>query len=375
MKISVVFGTRPELIKLAPVIAALRSEGVSVELLSTGQHDEMLSQMLDYFKLEPDLDLRLMEPGQSPASVVGKGLEALAKELATRNSEMVVVQGDTGSTLAGAMAGFYQKIPVAHVEAGLRTGDLSQPFPEEGNRKLVDQISSLHFAATQLNKKNLLREGVCGESIRVTGNTAIDAILSVAKRFTEGEGFPEELGTASDYFQSEGPRILVTAHRRENFGEGMNSIVASLKSLLELRPNLNILIPVHPNPQAKSKLAVFEQVKGVFLVPPLSYPAMCYAIMKSDFLLSDSGGLQEEAPSLDKPVLVLREKTERIEGVEAGCARLIGTNSELIIKNSLELIDNPQELEKMGAVDNPYGDGQASQRIARTITEILGQNS
>ncbi len=372
MKISVVFGTRPELIKLAPVVAALRSEGANVELLSTGQHDQMLRQMLDYFKLEPDLDLKLMEPGQSPASVVGKGLVALGKELANINPAMVVVQGDTGSTLAGALAGFYQGVPVAHVEAGLRTGDLSQPFPEEGNRKLVDQISSLHFAATELNKKNLLREGVSEEKIIVTGNTAIDAILSVAKRFREDDKIPVELDSASNYFESRGHKILVTAHRRENFGEGMKSIVSALKSLIELRPTLNILIPVHPNPEARNKLAVLEEVQGVYLVPPLSYPAMCYSIMKSDLLLTDSGGLQEEAPSLDKPVLVLREKTERIEGVEAGCARLIGTNSDLIVKNTLELIDSPHELERMGAVDNPYGDGLASKRIAQTIVHNLG---
>jgi len=376
MKVSVVFGTRPELIKLASVITGLRTAGLEVELISTGQHDEMLRQMLDHFQLEPDFNLGLMEPGQGPGDLVGKGLVELGKILGPGKSDLVVVQGDTGSTLAGALAGFYSRIPVAHVEAGLRTGDLAQPFPEEGNRKLVDQISTLHFAATGENRKNLLSEGVKEDSVFVTGNTAIDAILSAEKKLKFAEKIPSELESCEGYFLGDGPRVLVTVHRRESFGDGIDSIISGLKQLAQQRPQTKILLPVHPNPAVNEPIREkLEGVKGVWLCEPLTYLGICYALMNSSFVLTDSGGLQEEAPSLDKPVLVLREKTERAEGVTAGCSRVIGTESDSIVSSCLELIDQPQLIAKMAAVENPYGDGLAGERVTQSISKFLDKGA
>ena len=365
----VIFGTRPEAIKLCPLVHALRAREpeVRVRVCVTAQHREMLDQVLAAFDVKPDHDLDLMRPNQTPAEASARMLTGLDPILAREKPALVVVQGDTTTTLFGALSAFYRRVPVAHVEAGLRTHDLSQPFPEELNRVLTGRIATLHFAATEGAAANLRREGVDPAAITVTGNTGIDAVLHVRDGLEsgrlKGREWPELDGP--------GKMILVTAHRRESFGEGFERICEAVLRLSE-RAGVRIVFPVHPNPNVRGP--VERRLRGranIVLVEPLDYVPFVDLMRRAFLIVTDSGGIQEEAPSLGKPVLVLREKTERPEAVEAGTVRLVGTDVERIVSEAERLIGDERMYEAMSAVHNPYGDGRASVRIAGVICSFL----
>jgi UDP-N-acetylglucosamine 2-epimerase (non-hydrolysing) len=363
-----IFGTRPEAIKLSPLLLKLRSlpELYSTKVCVTGQHRGMLDQVLAAFNVTPDYDLDIMTPGQSLLQSSARILQALERPLAESAADLAVVQGDTTTTLFGALAAFYRGVPVAHVEAGLRTGDLQQPFPEELNRVLTSRITALHFAATPAAAENLRREGI-SERVWVTGNTGIDAVLHVRDRLEQGQ-----LAPAAQNFGRPGQRlILVTAHRRESFGDGFTRICQALESIAD-RQDAHIVYPVHPNPQVRD--AVYARLgshPNIALTEPMDYVPFVDLMRRAHLILTDSGGIQEEAPSLGKPVLVLREKTERPEAVEAGTVKLVGTDVNRIVHETANLLDHPEEYQRMSRIHNPYGDGQASQRIEAVLrTEI-----
>jgi UDP-N-acetylglucosamine 2-epimerase (non-hydrolysing) len=361
-----VFGTRPEAIKLAPLILQLakRRDEFEIKICVTAQHRDMLDQVLNVFGLKPDYDLNAMTPGQSLPDVTARILANLEPVIAAAKPHFIIVQGDTTSTLCGALAGFYAQVPVGHVEAGLRTGDFKQPFPEEMNRVLVSRLCSLHFAATTKAKDNLLRENVDPESIHVTGNTGIDAVLFVRDRLLDGT-LPSQSWPFLDPQQK---LILVTAHRRESFGAGFEQICAALLRISEL-PGIQLVIPVHPNPNASGPIRRnLGNRRNVFLVDPLDYLSFVDMMRRAYLLITDSGGIQEEAPSLGKPVLVLRAKTERPEAVEAGTATLVGTDTKKIVGAAEELLLDADEYGRRARIHNPYGDGKASPRIADILS-------
>jgi UDP-N-acetylglucosamine 2-epimerase (non-hydrolysing) len=351
LKALFVFGTRPEAIKLAPVVRCLREDArFETRVVVTGQHREMLDQVLEAFSIEPDYDLNVMRAGQTLTESAARILEALEPVLGRERPDCAIVQGDTTTTFCGALAAFYQSIPVAHVEAGMRTGDVRQPFPEEMNRVLTARLAALHFAATESGAENLRREGVQEGNIFVTGNTGIDAVLSVR------DALPAVVEEAKK-------TILVTAHRRESFGEGFIQICRALKRLAE-RGDVEIVYPVHPNPSVRA--VVNEQLRdvpNVRLMEAVGYIGFVDLMRRAHILLTDSGGVQEEGPSLGKPVLVMREKTERPEAVEAGTARLTGTDEDRIVAEAAWLLDYPEEYARRARIHNPYGDGRASARI------------
>lgn len=360
MKVLSIFGTRPEAIKMAPVVKQLgkHPDQFTSVVCVTAQHRQMLDQVLSLFDIRPDYDLNIMKPDQTLAQITAGALTELDAVLRAEKPDWVLTQGDTTTAMVGALAAFYHRIRVGHVEAGLRTWDKFQPFPEEINRKIADAVCDLHFAPTAASRDNLLREGVDASGIVVTGNTVIDALLDVAGR---------------DYDWREGelaqvPRdkrlILVTAHRRENFGEPLLEICAALKEIATNYSDVHLVYPVHLNPNVRN--AVFEQLSGVeriSLLPPLEYLPLVQLMKASHLALTDSGGLQEEAPGLGKPVLVLREVTERPEGVEAGTVKLVGANRRRIVEETARLLDDRTEYERMSRAINPYGDGHASERI------------
>jgi UDP-N-acetylglucosamine 2-epimerase (non-hydrolysing) len=352
LKVLFVFGTRPEAIKLAPVIRCLRGDPrFYVRVIVTAQHRGMLDQVLAAFSITPDHDLNIMQPGQTLGHTASRIIAALEPVLEAEHPDWVIVQGDTTTTFCGALAAFYKNIRVAHVEAGLRTGDVRQPFPEEMNRVLTSRLASLHFAATEAAAENLRREGVDAKTIFVTGNTGIDAVLAV------GNSLPTFVDDTKK------KTILVTAHRRESFGEGFVHICAALRRLAS-RDDVEIVYPVHPNPNVQT--VVRERLGGVpniSLIEPLEYVAFVDLMRRAYFLLTDSGGVQEEGPSLGKPVLVMREKTERPEAVEAGTARLTGTDEDRIVAEASLLLDDAAEYARRARIHNPYGDGRASERI------------
>jgi UDP-N-acetylglucosamine 2-epimerase (non-hydrolysing) len=355
-----IFGTRPEAIKLCPLLLHLRDfpELYSVQVCATAQHRGMLDQVLAAFGITPDYDLNVMTPGQSLFQSTARILQALEQPFAESKPHLAVVQGDTTTTLCGALAAFYSGIPLAHVEAGLRTGDLQQPFPEELNRVLTTRMSTLHFAATAAAAENLRREGV-SERVWVTGNTGIDAVLHVRDRLESGE-----LSTSASKFDRSGKRlILVTAHRRESFGQGFKQICQALEALAD-RGDVHVVYPVHPNPNVRD--SVYERLcshPDITLTEPLDYVPFVDLMRRACLILTDSGGIQEEAPSLGKPVLVLREKTERPEAVDAGTVKLVGADAARIVRETAVLLDCPEEYERRSRIHNPYGDGHASQRI------------
>jgi UDP-N-acetylglucosamine 2-epimerase (non-hydrolysing) len=371
-KILFIFGTRPEAIKLCPVLLYLRSQPqFDVRVCVTAQHRLLLDQVLNAFNVAPDYDLALMLPNQTLAQSTTRILAGLEPVLSEERPHMVLVQGDTTTTFCGALAAFYRKIPVGHVEAGLRTGDLWQPFPEEMNRVLTSHLTSLHFAATEGAAMNLRREGVDPHRITITGNSGIDAVLYVKNGLEQG-GLQ-----APPWPQLDSSRklILVTAHRRESFGEGFERICSALAGLAK-RPDVQIVYPVHPNPNVQEpvnrRLAGLE---NIFLIQPLAYVPFVDLMRRAHVLLTDSGGIQEEGPSLGKPILVMREKTARPEAVAAGTVRLVGTDPGRITGETVRLLDDPQEYDAMARVHNPYGDGHASERISGVILSFLGQNS
>jgi UDP-N-acetylglucosamine 2-epimerase (non-hydrolysing) len=333
----------------------------------TAQHRAMLDQVLECFNVGTDFDLDLMTPGQTLSQITARALAALDPILAAGNFDMVVVQGDTTSTLAGAMAAFYRHIPVAHVEAGLRTGDMLQPFPEEMNRVVTGRLAALHFAPTQGSRLNLLAERIADERIFVTGNTGIDAVLHVAKALEQGR-IPPHSWAWLDYSRK---LIVVTAHRRESFGEGMDQICEALSELAG-RDDIQIVYPVHRNPNVLDPVTrALSGRSNIALIEPLDYTSFVDLMRRAYLLITDSGGIQEEAPSLGKPVLVMRDCTERPEAVEAGTVKLVGTDPGRIVNEAARLLDSPEEYERMSRTHNPYGDGHASQRIAETIAKFL----
>lgn len=377
MKHRVVFvlGTRPEVIKLAPVIECMRSHGqFDVRLCSTGQHREMLSQALSAFGLCADVNLDLMTADQTLSGLTARAVVALDKVYESENPSLVLVQGDTTTAMSGALAGYYRRILVGHVEAGLRTDNKYSPFPEEINRRLIGSIADLHFAPTSAARSNLLREGVSDESIHVTGNTAIDALLGVVNRTVSA---PLEVKTLTGQEITkrdlEGKRlILVTAHRRENHDVGLDAICEALTEAAKL-PDAFIVFAVHLNPNVRAVvLPRLQHVPNVHLTEPLDYVTFSALMQKSYLILTDSGGIQEEAPALGRPVVVLRENTERQEGVAAGNARLVGVNAPAILNAVRELWNDHTIYDRMATASNPYGDGLASERIVSAIARRLG---
>ena len=369
-KVLFVIGTRPEAIKLCPVIRAFRETGgFQVLVCLTAQHRKMLDQVLAAFHVVFDEDLDLMQPGQTLPQTTARIIAALEPVLARHRPDLVIVQGDTTTTLCGALAAFYANIPVAHVEAGLRTGDLRQPFPEEMNRVLVTRLSTIHFAATPAAAENLRAEGVPDASIFVTGNSGIDAVLQVDGWLARGEISPPIVPALDPHRHL----ILVTAHRRESFGEPLRNICAALLKLAE-REDVQVVYPVHPNPNVSGPVRrQLGQHPRILLTEPLDYISFVALMRRAHVLLTDSGGIQEEGPSLGKPVLVMREKTERPEGVLAGTAVVVGCDSPRIVDAVRLLLEDPVEYQRRARIHNPYGDGQASRRMVQAVERFFAR--
>lgn len=363
-KLMLIFGTRPEAIKLFPVIHALQdSEVFDPVVCLTGQHREMLDQVMDVAGLTGHADLSIMKAGQTLTGVTTAVLDRLEEVFAAHQPDIAMVQGDTTSAMAGALAAFYQKIPVAHVEAGLRSGDIDSPWPEEMNRRVVTTLAALHFAPTRQAADNLQAEHVPPDRIAVTGNTVIDALLWVRDRLEADTELRARYDDAFSMLEPERRLILVTGHRRENFDGGIARVCAALKTLAT-RKDTEILYPVHLNPNVKGPVhEILAGCPNVHLLPPQDYLPFIYLMNRADLLITDSGGVQEEAPSLGKPILVTRTNTERPEGVTAGTAKLVGTETDRIVQEASRLLDDPSAYDAMAQVQNPYGDGLASQRI------------
>jgi UDP-N-acetylglucosamine 2-epimerase (non-hydrolysing) len=366
MKVLVVFGTRPEAIKLFPVVRALAARpGLDVRTCVTAQHRGLLDQVLDVAGLRPDLDLDLMEPGQTLDRLTARLLTGLGEVLDAEQPDRVIVQGDTATAMTGALAAYYRRIPVAHVEAGLRSGDIHHPWPEEVNRRMIAPIADLHFAPTQTAADALARENVTA-GVHVTGNTVIDALHWTRTRIDADPSLAAGLDEVAQRFA--GKRIvLVTTHRRENFGGGMEAIARAIRTVAQ-RPDVAVLFPVHPNPNVGPVMdAVLGDLPNVARIAPLDYPHFIRALSMCHLALTDSGGVQEEAPALGKPVLVMRDTTERPEGVEAGTAKLIGTDERRIVSEVSTLLDDSHAYSAMARAHNPYGDGHAAERIAEIV--------
>ncbi|MCX2545082.1 UDP-N-acetylglucosamine 2-epimerase (non-hydrolyzing) [Pseudomonas sp. 91RF] len=361
MKIICTVGTRPEAIKMAPVILALKEQPwAEVRVLATAQHRHMLDQVLNFFGIKADIDLDIMLPNQTLTTLNARLLLELDKVLLAEKPDVVLAQGDTTTVLAMAQAAFYHRIPFGHVEAGLRTGDIQNPFPEEANRVLAGRLTRWHFAPTESSKNNLLREGIPEKDITVTGNTVIDALLMTARKDLE-------LGIELDDSKR---LILVTSHRRENFGEPFRNICKALKTLAERNQDVQILYPVHPNPNVKDVAhEILGNIPNIKLCEPLDYAPFIAAMKKAYLIISDSGGVQEEAPALAIPVLVLRDETERPEAVEMGVVKLVGPNYEPILKEAQTLLDSPEAYKAMARGVSPYGDGKGAERIVAVLKE------
>ncbi|RMB54072.1 UDP-N-acetylglucosamine 2-epimerase (non-hydrolysing) [Sphingomonas sp. PP-CE-3A-406] len=372
-KILVIFGTRPEAIKLFPVIRALAAiSGLTVRTCVTAQHRGLLDQVLAIADLAPDIDLDLMEPGQTLDRLTARLLTGLGEVMDAERPDLVVVQGDTATAMTGALAAYYRKVPVAHVEAGLRSGDIYQPWPEEVNRRIVAPIAALHFAPTDTAAEALRRETIAADTIHVTGNTVIDALHWTADRVAADPSLAAGLDDIALRFA--GKRlILVTTHRRENFGDGMAAIARAI-GRIAAREDVAVLFPVHPNPNVVSVMdSVLGDRANVARIEPLDYPHFVRALGMADIVLTDSGGVQEEAPALGKPVLVMRETTERPEGIAAGTAKLIGTDEDRIVTEIFTLLDDPTAHAAMARAHNPFGDGHAAARIADVIARTLAR--
>lgn len=364
MKIGLIFGTRPEAIKMSPVYHKLNENNIDVKIISTGQHKEMLYQVLDLFEIKPDYDLEIMKNGQSLSELTSRLINKLEKIIKNEKFDYILVQGDTTSALVGALVGFYNKIPVGHIEAGLRTGDLYSPFPEEANRKLIGSIASVHFAPTEVNVENLLKENYSKENIIEVGNTVIDALFWIKKnKFSDLEKIRNK------YELNDKKYVLMTMHRRENWGKPMESTLLGVRKYLEENPELYLVFPMHLNPIVQE--TVEKSLKGFerkILLNPLEYLEFIAIMDGAYFIMTDSGGIQEEAPSLGKPTLVLRDTTERPEAIEAGTAKLIGTNTENVY-NYMKLLEG-ELYQKMSKTNNPYGDGKTSEKIYEILKQI-----
>ncbi len=372
-RILVIFGTRPEAIKLFPVVAALKADPrFEARVCVSAQHRGMLDQVLEIAGITPDHDLDLMRPDQSLDSLTAALITGLGKVMDIEKPDRVMVQGDTATAMAGALAAYYRKIPVDHVEAGLRSGNIYHPWPEEVNRKMIGAIASLHFAPTTTSQAALLRENVDPARVHVTGNTVIDALHWVGDRIKANPALASGLADLEARFA--GKRIIgVTSHRRENFGDGMENIAQAIRTIAQ-RPDVAIIFPVHLNPNVRAVMN--ERLAGldnVALIEPLDYPHFAHLLSLAEIMLTDSGGVQEEAPALGKPVLVMRETTERPEGVEAGTAKLVGTDSARIVSEIFSLLDDKAAYEAMARAHNPFGDGHSSRRIVEILCEEMGQ--
>lgn len=371
MKVLFLFGTRPEAIKLIPIILGMKKdEFFDVKICVTAQHREMLDQVLKIFGITPDFDLNLMTPNQTLATLTSKIIVELDGIIKKIEPDYCVVQGDTTSVMAGALSSFYNKVKVIHVEAGLRTFDKYSPFPEEMNRVLTSHLSNIHFTPTQAAKENLLKENVEEGRIYTTGNTVVDTLLLVKSKIESKEIQTENL-LVNELLDRGNKFILVTSHRRENFGQGIKSICLALKRFAEKYPNVEIVFPVHLNPNIQAPVyEILKDSENVFLLPPLDYVSFVALLSNCYFVLTDSGGVQEEAPSLGKPVLVMRETTERPEAVIAGLSKIVGTDEEGIVNNLILLMEDTETYRKMANGQNPYGDGKASERIFSYLKSI-----
>ena len=374
-RVMLVFGTRPEAIKMAPLVKAFEADkDFETIVCVTAQHREMLDQVLDLFEITPDYDLNVMKPGQNLYEVTSNILLGLKEVLEEAKPDVVLVHGDTTTTLATSLAAFYQQIAVGHVEAGLRTGNIYSPWPEEGNRQVTGRLATYHFAPTEESRANLLKENVDIEDVIVTGNTVIDALVSVVSKIKDDQALEEKL---QDIVAKKGYRVdkerrlvLVTGHRRENFGQGFLNICEALKEVAKEHPEADIVYPVHLNPNVQKPVKeILSDVDNVFLIDPLDYEPFVYLMDHAYFILTDSGGIQEEAPSLGKPVLVMRDTTERPEALKAGTVELVGTDKERIIEACNRLFSDKAAYEAMSKSHNPYGDGKACARIVAFLKE------
>lgn len=367
-----VFGTRPEAIKMAPLVLALRNDPrFEVKVCVTGQHRQMLDQVLDLFELVPDFDLDIMQPGQDLTDVTSAILLGMRRVFDVYTPDVVLVHGDTATTFAASVAAYYRQIPVAHVEAGLRTGNIYSPWPEEGNRRLTGALASLHFAPTDISRENLLRENIHSDNIVVTGNTVIDALLQVVAKLDSDPGLQAQFVSRFSFLKQGNRILLVTGHRRESFGGGFERICQALAETARRFPGVEIVYPVHLNPNVREPVnRLLAGVDNIHLIEPLDYLPFVYLMNHAHLILTDSGGIQEEAPSLGKPVLVMRETTERPEAVQAGTVKLVGTDVEAITTAIATLLTDDTAYREMSFAHNPYGDGKACQRILESLSQL-----
>ncbi|PKE28254.1 UDP-N-acetylglucosamine 2-epimerase (non-hydrolyzing) [Rahnella sp. AA] len=365
MKVLTIFGTRPEAIKMAPLVHALSQDAVfESKVCVTAQHREMLDQVLRLFEITPDYDLDIMKPGQGLTEITSRILTGLKPVLETFRPDVVLVHGDTATTLSASLAAFYHQIPVGHIEAGLRTGDLTSPWPEEGNRVLTGHLAQWHFAPTETARENLLRENIPSGGIFITGNTVIDALLWVRERLNKDAELAQQLANTYPFLDASKKLILVTGHRRESFGGGFERICSALAEIALQHPDVQIVYPVHLNPNVSEPVnRILHGIDNIVLIDPQDYLPFVYLMDKAYLILTDSGGVQEEAPSLGKPVLVMRETTERPEAVDAGTVRLVGTDAAKIVEEVNRLLTDKNEYDSMSRAHNPYGDGHACQHI------------
>lgn len=376
-KILIVFGTRPEAIKLCPLVKELRRRGgLSVKVGVTAQHREMLDQVLQFFEVIPDYDLNIMSHNQDLYDITAKILVGLRDIAKTYQPDLVIVQGDTTTTFATALAAFYQKIKVAHVEAGLRTFNKYEPYPEEINRQMTTRLADYHFAVTETNRQYLLKENINEQNIYVVGNTVIDALLFATNKIETDRALlailRQNIGDAGFSISANRPFILITGHRRESFGEGFVRICEAIREIACMYPDMDVVYPVHRNPNVTGVVhKMLDGIGNVYLIDPLQYEQFVHLMNSAFLVITDSGGVQEEAPSLGKPVLVMRDITERTEGVKAGAVLLVGTQKEVIVEQVRQLIDHPDVYSKMQKVVNPYGDGKSCQRIADALVRTF----
>ena len=387
-KILIVFGTRPEAIKMAPLVKEFQKyiNMFETKVCVTAQHREMLDQVLDLFEITPDYDLDIMKPGQDLYDVTSNVLLGMKGVLMEFEPDLVFVHGDTSTTFTTALAAFYQQIKVAHVEAGLRTGDIYSPWPEEANRQLTAQLTAYHFAPTETSKANLLKENVKEDNISVTGNTVIDALFLALEKIKNSKDLELEIIysinkllpahyqlSTINHQPEDHMLILVTGHRRENHGQGFINICKALKAIAENNQDIHIVYPVHLNPNVQKPVKeLLSGIENIHLIKPLQYEQFIYMMEQSYFIITDSGGVQEEAPSLGKPVLVMRDTTERPEALEAGTVKLVGTDTELIVREAQKLLDDKAAYERMSKASNPYGDGEACQKILDFMSSVDG---
>jgi UDP-N-acetylglucosamine 2-epimerase (non-hydrolysing) len=376
MKVLTVFGTRPEAIKMAPLAIKLaEQEGIDARVCVTAQHREMLDQVLGLFEITPEYDLNIMKPGQDLTDVTTNILQGIKPILADFKPDVVLVHGDTATTFATSLAAYYQQIAVGHVEAGLRTGNIYSPWPEEANRKLTGAITTYHFAPTETSQQNLLNEAVAPENITVTGNTVIDALLDVSAKLKNDTALNNEMAERFSFLNKDKKLILVTGHRRESFGGGFERICKALAYTAEQHPGCQIVYPVHLNPNVQEPVnRLLKGVPNITLIEPQDYLPFVYLMNQAHIILTDSGGIQEEAPSLGKPVLVMRDTTERPEAVSAGTVKLVGTDVDKITTSLNQLLTDEKAYEEMSFAHNPYGDGKACERIIEVLREKVNGN-